>query len=83
LKHSDRSNFYITALVRSTEKGEKLKSQGVDATVLGSYTDENLGFLTEATSQADVVFATVRLDLHFFPLSQNLAYLTDAIKSFS
>jgi len=62
LKHSDRSNFNITALVRSAEKGEKLKSLGVDAIVLGSYTDENLGFLTEAASHADVVFAIADAD---------------------
>ena len=66
LKHSGRSNFHITALVRSAEKGEKLKSLGVDATILGSYSDEKLGFLTEAVSQSDVVFAIVRLGLHFF-----------------
>ena len=43
-----------------------MKSLGVDATVLGSYTDEDLGFLTEAASQADVVFAIVRLELYSF-----------------
>jgi len=56
LKHPDRSNFHIVVLVRSAEKAGKLKSIGVDATILGSYADENLGFLTEAASQADVVF---------------------------
>ena len=63
LRHVDRSNFHIIALVRSAEKGEKLKSLGVDATVLGSYTDEDLSFLTVAASQADLVFAIVRLEL--------------------
>ncbi|KIM42989.1 hypothetical protein M413DRAFT_443806 [Hebeloma cylindrosporum] len=62
LRHADRSNFHITALARSAEKGDKLKSIGVDATVLGSYTDKDLGFLIEAASQADVVFAIVDAD---------------------
>jgi hypothetical protein len=64
LGRADRSNFHITALVRSAEKGEKLKSLGVDAIVLGSYTDKDLGFLTEAASQADVVFTIVRLEIY-------------------
>ncbi|KAF8956535.1 hypothetical protein BDZ97DRAFT_1907176 [Flammula alnicola] len=53
LQHPDAASFQITALVRSAEKGEKLKTLGVEV-ILGSYTDENLGFLIEAASNADV-----------------------------
>ncbi|KAF8158469.1 hypothetical protein B0H34DRAFT_846653 [Crassisporium funariophilum] len=62
LKHPDIKSFQITALVRSSEKAEKLKTLGVE-TVLGSYTDEDLSFLTEAASKADVVFAMANADL--------------------
>ncbi|CAA7267182.1 unnamed protein product [Cyclocybe aegerita] len=53
LNHKDAASFQITALVRSTDKAEKLRTLGVD-TLIGSYTDENLSFLTEAASKADV-----------------------------
>ncbi|KAF8969165.1 hypothetical protein BDZ97DRAFT_1754779 [Flammula alnicola] len=56
LQHPDAASFQITALIRSAEKGEKLKTLGVEV-ILGSYTDENLGFLIEAASNADVVVA--------------------------
>ncbi|KAF8956987.1 hypothetical protein BDZ97DRAFT_1924934 [Flammula alnicola] len=56
LQHPDAASFQITALVRSAETGEKLKTLGVEV-IIGSYTDENLGFLTEAASKADVVIA--------------------------
>ncbi|KAF8961483.1 hypothetical protein BDZ97DRAFT_1759854 [Flammula alnicola] len=60
LQHPDAASFQITALVRSAETGEKLKTLGVEV-IIGSYTDENLGFLTEAASKADVVIAVARL----------------------
>ena len=56
-----------------------MKSLGVDATVLGSYTDEDLGSLTEAASQADVVFTIVRLELYNNILE--FGRLTDATNS--
>jgi uncharacterized protein YbjT (DUF2867 family) len=58
LKHANAASFEITALVRSAEKAEKLHTLGVK-TILGSYTDENLDFLTKAASEADVVFTIV------------------------
>ncbi|KAF8956984.1 hypothetical protein BDZ97DRAFT_1670608 [Flammula alnicola] len=61
LRHPDAASFQITALVRSAEKGEKLKTLGVDF-ILGSYTDENLDLLTEAASKADVVIAVADAD---------------------
>ncbi|KAF8969167.1 hypothetical protein BDZ97DRAFT_1915527 [Flammula alnicola] len=61
LQHPDAASFQIIALVRSAEKGEKLKTLGVDF-IVGSYTDENLGFLTEAASRADVVIAVTDSD---------------------
>ena len=69
LKHPQVSSFKITALVRSADKAEKLKSLGVDA-ILGSYTDEDLSFLTNAAAESDVVFTMVRsLRWTFFNLT--------------
>ncbi|KAF9485805.1 NAD(P)-binding protein [Pholiota conissans] len=56
LKHPKAASFQITALVRSNEKAEKLHTLGIK-TIMGSYADKNSGFLTEAASKADVVFA--------------------------
>ncbi|CAA7258837.1 unnamed protein product [Cyclocybe aegerita] len=61
LKHKDAASFHITALVRSADKAEKLKTLGVD-TIIGSYTDEDLTFLKEAASKADVVITAVDCD---------------------
>ncbi|KAJ3516695.1 hypothetical protein NLJ89_g967 [Agrocybe chaxingu] len=61
LKHKDAASFHITALVRSTEKAEKIKTLGVE-TIIGSYTDEDLTFLKEAASKADVVITAVDCD---------------------
>lgn len=58
LAHPQASKFKITALVRSAEKGDKLKTLGVNI-VLGSYTDENLDFLTNAAAESDIIFAIV------------------------
>lgn len=58
LKHPDASSFKITALVRSVEKGDKLKNLGVNIAI-GTYDAEDLSFLTDAVSQADVVFSVV------------------------
>lgn len=58
LKHANAASFEITALVRSAEKAEKLQTLGVKS-ILGSYADKNLDFLTKATSEADVIFAIV------------------------
>ncbi|CAA7267188.1 unnamed protein product [Cyclocybe aegerita] len=61
LTHKDAAAFHVTALVRSTEKAEKLKTLGVD-TIIGSYTDKDLTFLKEAASKADIVFTAVDAD---------------------
>ncbi|KAF9476529.1 hypothetical protein BDN70DRAFT_995588 [Pholiota conissans] len=53
LKHRQATSFEITALLRSAEKAEKLHTLGIK-TVLGSYTDKDLGFLTKACADADV-----------------------------
>ncbi|KAF8901594.1 hypothetical protein CPB85DRAFT_1323263 [Mucidula mucida] len=49
----------ITALVRSTEKADKLRSLGIN-TLVGSYTDFDV--LTDAASKADIIFACVDAD---------------------
>ncbi|KAF9035284.1 hypothetical protein BJ165DRAFT_1533776 [Panaeolus papilionaceus] len=54
LTHTDASNFDITALVRSANQAEKLRTLGIK-TVLGSYLDADLGFLTHAGRESDVV----------------------------
>jgi nucleoside-diphosphate-sugar epimerase len=61
LRHPKAGSFLITALVRSVDKGDKLKTLGVEY-VLGSYTDEDLSFLTNAAADADVVIAMVDSD---------------------
>ncbi|PPQ79216.1 hypothetical protein CVT25_002822 [Psilocybe cyanescens] len=61
LKHPDASSFKITALVRSVEKGDKLKNLGVNIAI-GTYDAEDLSFLTDAVSQADVVFSVANSD---------------------
>ncbi|KAH9480248.1 Oxidase ucsJ [Psilocybe cubensis] len=61
LKHKDVSNFQITALVRSEERGEKLKSLGINV-VKGSYTDEDLSVLTNEAAKSDIVFAICDAD---------------------
>ncbi|KAF9479340.1 NAD(P)-binding protein [Pholiota conissans] len=61
LKHPQAASFEITALLRSAEKAEKLHPLGIK-TVLGSYTDKDLGFLTKASANADVVFAIADSD---------------------
>jgi len=47
----------MTALVRSKDKAEKLNTLGIE-TIIGSYT-EDLKLLTDASSEADVVFTIV------------------------
>ncbi|TFK40452.1 hypothetical protein BDQ12DRAFT_711156 [Crucibulum laeve] len=59
LKHPKFATFKVTALVRSVEKAEKLKTLGVE-TILGSYDD--LEVLKKAASEADVVFAIADSD---------------------
>ncbi|KAF8817124.1 NAD(P)-binding protein [Phlegmacium glaucopus] len=61
LQHPDAKSFQITALVRSAEKAEKLKTLGLH-TIIGSYTDNDLSFLTEAAAHADVVFEIADAD---------------------
>lgn len=58
LAHSNASAFDITAIVRSPEKAEKLKSFGVTP-VVGSLQD--LSLLEELTSKAHVVFHCVSI----------------------
>ncbi|KAF9562656.1 NAD(P)-binding protein [Agrocybe pediades] len=70
LKHPQASTFKITALVRSADKAEKLKTLGVES-ILGSYSDKDLSFLTDAAAQADVVFELANCD----HLEGNLAIL--------
>ncbi|KDR82445.1 hypothetical protein GALMADRAFT_134061 [Galerina marginata CBS 339.88] len=61
LKHPDAASFQITVLVRSADKGDKLKTLGVGV-VVGSYTDDDLSFLKDAAAQADVVIAIADAD---------------------
>ena len=56
LKHPNVASFNITALVRSPEKAEKLKTLGVHP-VVGSYSD--LALVEKLSAKADVVIATV------------------------
>jgi hypothetical protein len=58
LKHPNAASFNITALVRSPEKAEKLKTLGVHP-VVGSYSD--LALVEKLTAKADVVIATVSI----------------------
>ncbi|KAF8904777.1 hypothetical protein CPB84DRAFT_1895995 [Gymnopilus junonius] len=62
LKHPDADSFEITALVRSAEKAEKLKTLGVK-TLPGSYTDEDLSVIKNAAAESDVVFAIANADV--------------------
>ncbi|KAF9562653.1 NAD(P)-binding protein [Agrocybe pediades] len=56
LTHPNAASFKITVLVRTSEKAEKFKPLGVD-TIIGSYTDKDLKFLTDAAANSDVVIA--------------------------
>lgn len=56
LKHPNAASFNITALVRSPEKAEKLKTLGVSP-VVGSHSD--LALVEKLSAKADVVIATV------------------------
>jgi len=58
LTHPDAASFKITALVRSPEKAEKLRSLGVEP-LIGSFTDKDLKFLVDAAAASDVVMAIV------------------------
>ncbi|KAH9480255.1 Oxidase ucsJ [Psilocybe cubensis] len=58
LKHPEASSFKISAIVRSEEKGRKIENLGVES-IIGSYEADDLSFLTDAASRADVVFAIV------------------------
>ena len=69
MKHPEASSFEITALVRSAEKAEKLKTLGVK-TVIGSYTDPDLSVIKNAAAESDVVFAIVRLSVFFYPIGK-------------
>ncbi|PPR05405.1 hypothetical protein CVT24_008019 [Panaeolus cyanescens] len=62
LDHPDSQNFAITALVRTLPAAEKLESLGVK-TLIGSYHDTDLSFLTEAAANADIVITMVDSDL--------------------
>jgi Trk K+ transport system NAD-binding subunit len=56
LNRPDVSSLNLTALVRSQEKAEELKSLGVNA-VVGSHSD--LPLMEKLASEADVVLAMV------------------------
>ena len=56
IDHPDFKSFEITALVRSTDKAERLRKFGINV-VVGSHKDEAL--VEQLTSQTDVVIATV------------------------
>ena len=57
LARPDASSLDIRAVVRSAEKGEKLKAFGITP-IIGSHDDEEL--MIKAASQVDVVLAMVR-----------------------
>uniref|UniRef100_A0A8H8CEH7 NmrA-like domain-containing protein n=1 Tax=Psilocybe cubensis TaxID=181762 RepID=A0A8H8CEH7_PSICU len=61
LKHPEASSFKISAIVRSEEKGRKIENLGVES-IIGSYEADDLSFLTDAASRADVVFAIANSD---------------------
>ena len=66
LKHPNAASFNITALVRSPEKAEKLKTFGVQP-VIGSYSD--LALVEKLSAKSDVMIATVsNLSLKFLIL---------------
>ena len=56
LSHQERGRFLITALVRSSEKAEKLRAFGIDV-IEGS--TNNQGKVEALASQAHVVFSIV------------------------
>ena len=56
LKHPNAASFNITALVRSSEKAQKLETFGVSP-VVGSHTD--VALMEKLSANADVVIATV------------------------
>ena len=56
LKHPNAASFNITAVVRSPEKAEKLKTLGVTP-VVGSLSDSAL--VEKLSAKTDVVIATV------------------------
>ncbi|CAA7258836.1 unnamed protein product [Cyclocybe aegerita] len=61
LWHKNAASSHITVLVRSEDKAQKLQLFGVD-TIIGSYTDEDLTFLTDAAAKSDIVFSLVDAD---------------------
>ncbi|KAJ3516694.1 hypothetical protein NLJ89_g966 [Agrocybe chaxingu] len=61
LRHKNAASFHIAVLVRSEDKAKKLQPFGVD-TIIGSYTDKDLTFLTNASAKADIVFSLVDAD---------------------
>lgn len=58
LEHPKANDFHITALVRSTEKAEKLKSVGVTP-VIGSLDDTDL--VHKLSLDSDIVISMVRV----------------------
>ena len=60
LEHPNAASSNITALVRSPEKAEKLKTFGVHP-VIGSYSD--LALVEKLSAKADVMIATVSIHL--------------------
>ncbi|KAF9266638.1 NAD(P)-binding protein [Marasmius fiardii PR-910] len=59
LARSDASSFDIRAIVRSADKGEKLKAFGITP-IIGSHNDE--GVMVKAASEVDVVIAMADCD---------------------
>jgi putative NADH-flavin reductase len=57
LSRSDSSQFAITAVVRSEEKAQKLKSTGVNA-ILGEL--DSVALLEEEASKSDIIISAVR-----------------------
>ena len=59
MEHPDFPGFNITALVRNSEKVEKLRALGINA-VMGSHSDSSL--MENLAAESDVVIAVVRVD---------------------
>ncbi|TFK99918.1 hypothetical protein BDV98DRAFT_594475 [Pterulicium gracile] len=59
LSHPDFARFQITAIVRSPEKAEKLRTFGIDV-AMGSHNDVDL--VTDIAAKADVVFTVADCD---------------------
>jgi len=57
LDHPDRTNLNITALVRNSEKAEKLKKDFGINVVVGDHTEA--AFLEKLTSETDYFFGIV------------------------